>query len=49
MFVCLSRMRSYTIHPIVMKPRWVVVRTPAKVYELLFLLLNIKYFFAPKH
>jgi hypothetical protein len=36
LYVCLSRMRSNTIHPIAMKLRWVVVRTPWKVYELLF-------------
>jgi hypothetical protein len=36
LYVCLSRMRSYTIHPIAMKLRSVVVRTPGKVYELLF-------------
>jgi hypothetical protein len=36
LYVCLSRMRSYTIHPIATKLRGVVVRTPGKVYELLF-------------
>ena len=41
LLVCLCRMRSYTIQPIATKLWWVVVRTPAKVSELVKPFYNI--------